>query len=670
VISSRLPGLRRLLPALVLVSLGLARGIAADELDVLEQPGSGLLYEYLLEQVERQAAVRNAEVQDALRSPEALAARRQRLRQDLRKIVGPLPERTPLEPRVTGTIDCEGYRIEKVLIASRPGHHVTANLYLPADTSRPSPGVLVPCGHSANGKASEAYQSACVLLAKNGLVALIYDPIGQGERNQLPPSISHGTHEHTLVGIGALAVGLNTGHYRIWDGLRAMDYLASRPEVDPKRLGCAGNSGGGTMTTWLMALDERIEVAAPSCFITTIPRLFKTIGPQDCEQHFPGQGKLGIDHTDFIAMRAPRPTLILAAEQDFFDFEGTRTAYEQAAAVYRVFGKPEQVSLFSYNDKHGWSQPRREAAVQWMRRWLMDDDRPVREPKLTLQKDADLQVTASGQVVGEFVDEVSVVDLNQQAAERLASERRAAWDARSPAERVAAVREVLGIAAKPAPPMPATSKGLLNRDGYTIEKLAFERSGEVPLPALLCLPEAKGITKPLRAVIYVDSRGKSAGFGAGGAIERLIRDGNAVLAVDLRGFGETADTKEGRKYHNAEFRTAMVAMHVGRPLLAKRVEDLLAVVDWLATDSRIDSAQIGIIGVRRAGPVVLHAAVLEKRIAPIELRDSIRSWQHDVVAKPLDADLMGSVVPGSLAIYDLPDLAAMLGERFKAGGAD
>src|SRR5690606_16692692 len=109
-----------------------------------------------------------------------------------------------------------------------------------------------------------------------------------------------------------------------------------------------GNSGGGTMTTWLMAYDDRIVAAAPSCFITTLDRLFHTIGPQDCEQHFPGQGPLGIDHTDFITMRAPKPTLILAAEQDYFDFSGTRTAAKEAEAVYRVLGHPEQVGLFSH----------------------------------------------------------------------------------------------------------------------------------------------------------------------------------------------------------------------------------------------------------------------------------------------------------------------------------
>ncbi len=595
--------LRRSVPPICLLAWLAVAGLApaeAEDITVLESAGRPLLYDYLISQVDEQAAAREAEVAQALASAAALEQRRRRLRADFRRLVGELPERTPLHAKTTGTIDCDGYRIEKVIFESRPLHHVTANLYLPDDTSRPLPGVLVPCGHSANGKASEFYQSVCVLLAKSGIVALIYDPIGQGERNQLPEGVSHGTNEHTLVGIGALLVGLNTGHYRIWDGLRSMDYLASRPEVDPTRLGCTGNSGGGTMTTWLMAADDRIAVAAPSCFITTIERLLKTIGPQDCEQHFPGQGKLGIDHTDFITMRAPKPTIILAAEQDFFDFRGTQDAYRQAADVYRVLGQPERVALFSYNDQHGFSQPRREAAVSWLRRWLADDERPVHEPTLSLQTDAALQVTETGQVVNDFADEVTVVDLNQQRAQRLTANRQAAWNAMTAGERVAAIKQTLGLPEKLSLDATTEHTGTLDRDGFRIEKLILQRPGEVPLPALLCLPDGSE-TRKLPAMLVADSRGKDAELAAGGPIEQLVNSGQVVISVDLRGYGETADTKEGAKYHNNEFRTAMVAMHVGRPLMGQRVEDLLTAFGVLAEHPRVDSRQIRLVGVGRAG---------------------------------------------------------------------
>src|SRR5206468_8526089 len=127
---------------------------------------------------------------------------------------------------------------------------------------------------------------ACILMAKNGLAVLCYDPIGQGERLQLidenkKPGIKGSTSEHTMIGVGALLVGQSTAGYRIWDGIRSIDYLVSRPEIDPMKIGCTGNSGGGTLTAYLMALDDRIVCAAPSCYIPSLERLFATIGPQD-----------------------------------------------------------------------------------------------------------------------------------------------------------------------------------------------------------------------------------------------------------------------------------------------------------------------------------------------------------------------------------------------------
>jgi hypothetical protein len=210
--------MRSAVPAIACSALLIALAIAAlpaagdDELRLLDEADRPLLYDYLIGEVERQAALRDHAVRQALASPDAVAARQKQLRAHLDELVGELPQRTPLNAKTVGTIECDGYKIEKVIYESRPRHHVSANLYLPRDTSRPVPGVLVPCGHSANGKASLPYQSVCVLLAQNGCAALIYDPIGQGERLQLPESPEHGTTEHTLVGLGALAVGWKHSH--------------------------------------------------------------------------------------------------------------------------------------------------------------------------------------------------------------------------------------------------------------------------------------------------------------------------------------------------------------------------------------------------------------------------------------------------------------------------
>jgi cephalosporin-C deacetylase-like acetyl esterase len=219
------------------------------------------------------------------KTPEQIAEYQKRLREKFIEAIGGLPERTALNPQVTGIVSRDGYRVEKIIFESQPKHHVSALLFLP-DAGKhkpPYPGVLVPCGHSTNGKAHDAYQTMGALLALNGMAGLVFDPIDQGERSQMPSQLPRlaGTRAHTMLGIGSILLGRNTARFEIWDGMRAIDYLQSRPEVDPKRIGCTGNSGGGTQTSYLMSLDERIIAAAPSCYITGFERLMDTIGPQD-----------------------------------------------------------------------------------------------------------------------------------------------------------------------------------------------------------------------------------------------------------------------------------------------------------------------------------------------------------------------------------------------------
>ncbi len=302
----------------ILVALAVSASISsllvsavADDAVVLESaPGGGspraLLWNYLTGEAAKAFEARRARVA-ALRTPEDVAHRQHDLRTRFVEALGGFPEKTPLRTRVVGVEARDGYRIERVIYESRPDHHVTAVFYLPAGTP-PFPAVLIPCGHDVNGKAAVSYQRACILLARHGIAALCYDPISQGERWQRVDSEgkalgSGNTNEHTMIGIGALLVGRNTASYRVWDGIRSLDYLASRPEIDANRLGCSGCSGGGTLTSYLMALDDRIAVAAPSCYITSLERLFATLGPQDAEQNINGQVAFSMDHADYLALR-------------------------------------------------------------------------------------------------------------------------------------------------------------------------------------------------------------------------------------------------------------------------------------------------------------------------------------------------------------------------------
>jgi dienelactone hydrolase len=239
------------------------------------------------------------------------------------KLVGGMPERMPLNPRTVGSFDHVGYRLEKVVYESQPGFHVAANLYIPTTDRPPYPGVLFQMGHSTNGKASGVYQQCCQGLARLGYVVLAFDPMGQGERIYYPgssPSRSRlgADEEHTYPGRQMILKGITSTRLQTWDSMRSLDYLASHPLVDPRRLASTGQSGGGTTTMQLAAVDDRLAAAAPCCGNTENVACANFIPPgstDDAEQDFIASGPVGFDRWDLLYPLAPKPLLVLVSDR-------------------------------------------------------------------------------------------------------------------------------------------------------------------------------------------------------------------------------------------------------------------------------------------------------------------------------------------------------------------
>ncbi len=464
-----------------------------------------------------------------------------------------------------------------------------------------------------------------------------------------------------MAGIGALLVGRQEASYRIWDGLRALDYLAGRPEVDRRRLGCTGNSGGGTLTSYLMALDDRIAVAAPSCYITSLERLFATIGPQDAEQNITGQVAAGMEHADYLTMRAPKPTLMSVGTRDFFDIQGSWDTFREVKLVYGRLGYGERVDLFESDEPHGFTRPRRIATARWMSRWLLKKDEALDEPDVSIASDADLQCTQSGQVLREFKDK-SVFDLNAERARELRAAREAPGAKRADAAFRAEVRKLLGLgdikiaAAKPR------VVGILSARGRTIRKLVFDVEPGIVIPALDIAASGSDHPSPVVVRAGVDW-GRD--LAKPGAIEELLNTPARLVLMNPRGMGETDPGAESRRDwpFGSDWKEAFVAIHLARPLLGQRVVDVLSVLGGLKAE-RDDGAGFHVVGVGMAGPVVLHAALLDDAgsIKEVTLERSLTSW-GDLVKQGIGRDQLGSVVPGALRVYDLPDLAARLAPR-------
>ncbi|MFO0887621.1 MAG: acetylxylan esterase [Isosphaeraceae bacterium] len=616
------------------------------------------LHDYLIAEADKAFRARKESVAK-LRTAEEVAAYQAEVRRKWIAALGGFPEKTPLNPRVTGTLKRDGYRVEKVIFESRPGHHVTANLYLPEGEGK-FPGVLMPIGHSENAKAADYVQKGAILLAKNGIACLAYDPIGQGERKQLlkedgKSAIGSSTTEHTLIGTGALLVGESAATYRIWDGIRSLDYLASRPEIDASKLGCTGVSGGGTLTSYLMALDDRILAAAPSCYLTTLPRLFATLGPQDAEQNIPGQVALGIDHADYVALRAPKPTLMLASTRDFFDIDGTWTAFREAKQVYGLFGFPERVEIVEINATHGYPKEHREPMARWMARWLLRKDTAIVEPDLPIEPDAELLCTASGQVLGELKGK-SCFDLIREKAEALAAAR--AEKTPTPEELRATVRRLLALPEEIAPAR-RMELGMEEKDGYTIRRLGYETVPGYTLPAVEFEPQNVDPKTWLVVMVGGMSASKAPGLASAGT---LAKRGTRVIKLDLSGLGELSrdPAKSGRpREFGPDVQEAFLAQHLDRPLLGIRARELLAVLAALAPSS---PQGIHLIGFDRGALAALHAGALDPNVKIVEANRGVVSWT-DVASTPLTNGQFADVVPGVLKSYDLPDLARLIAPR-------
>ena len=436
------------------------------------------------------------------------------------------------------------------------------------------------------------------------MAALVVDPIDQGERGQyLGPGgwpELWGTTAHSLVGVGCTLLGRNTARFEIWDNMRAIDYLQSRAEVDPQRIGCTGNSGGGTQTSYMMALDDRIRAAAPSCYLCGFPALLHTIGPQDAEQNIFGQLAFGMDHADYIMMRAPSPVLMCVATQDFFDIHGAWDTFRCAKRAYGRLGLPERVDIVENDAKHNYDRPQREGVARWMSRWLLGKDRAITEPAIELLSAKESQCTPRGQVML-LEGARSTYDLNEDYEKQLAVSRAAAWKEGNWPRLLAKVRQLAGVRRiEELPKVESEALGSVQRTGYRIEKLLLKPEEGIVLPALRFVPQ-----KPRAGqAIYLHENGKAADASPGGPIERLVQAGTTVLALDLPGTGQTKSASEPHDGY--------MAYLLGRSCVGLRAENILAASRWLKEQTPPGKrAAVRLIAVGQAGIPALHAAALE-----------------------------------------------------------
>ncbi len=644
----------------VLLLLCTTRAAAQDPLEVVGGPG-GMVDAALSERARELWRARDDAVR-RLDSAARLEERQRFVRERFVEALGGFPERTPLDARITRTLERGEYRVEMLVYESLPGFRVTANVYVPRRQDPPFPAVLGVAGHSDNGKASATYQRAWIAMAKRGFLVLAYDPPGQGERSlyfdaELGRSrVGIGTREHNHAGLQCLLAGHHFARYELWDGIRAVDYLLSRKDVDPSRLAVAGNSGGGTQAAYLAVVEPRLAVAVSSCYVTSWKQLWFDPGPQDAEQVLPGFLARGLDFADFALAFAPRPFQILSATRDFFPIAGARSAHDEARRAYERLGHADRVGFFEYDDPHGWSKPRREATYRWLERWLHGRVDDGEEPAFETELESELYAAPTGQVSTSYEGAETVHSLNRAVAEELFARRKApGLDA---AGLRTLVRSRLRIAETLEPPT-VRSLGERGRDGYRIERIALHTAPGVTVPALVFVPSRGPARKP--AVLYVHGSGKGADAAPAGDIEALVRSGHVVLAPDPRGIGESRPTSAAGGYDPA-WQMLQRALLVDRTVVGMQVEDLLAACAFLESRDDVDPAGIAVVGKGHGGLLALVLAALQPKVEKVAVEGTVLSYLEIARARYHEG-LTAAFVRGVLADFDLPDLGAALAPR-------
>lgn len=606
---------------------------------------------WLKSQAELHWDKREREIQ-RLSSAAQIRARQEYIRKTMVELIGGLPsKKSPLNSRVTGMFERDGYRVENVIFESLPGFRVTANLYLPTQGKAPYPAVLGVAGHSLNGKASATYQAAFIGFARQGYAVLAFDPPGQGERleyfdadsGRSRPGI--GVPEHNMAGLQCLLTGHTFARYEVWDGIRAFDYLLTRPEIDPQRISVAGNSGGGTQAAYLAVFDPRLAAVVSSCYMTRWRELWSGPGPQDAEQIFPGFIEKGLDFGDFALAQAPRPFIMTTAIRDFFPIDGARATFRQNQRLFDMLGNGEKAGYFEFDDTHGWSKPRREAAYRFLGKWLQGRETDGVEPSILTEEESLLYATPTGQVATSGGSE-TVRSLNLKEARILASAR----------GKVTAdtLRAAIGLRGLPGVPA-ARGIGEETRDGVRIEKLELTVESDVKIPALLFHPASTSNSG--RATVFASSFGK----GADPDILELAKSGSIVLAVDPRGMGESYGPA-GRSGYSQAYQLASRAILLGRNLVEMQVSDLLSAARYLRGRPEARDKKLVLYAKGSVGPAAAMAAALDPQVTEMVSERSVVSYM-DVAAAQIHDGLNNIVVPGIFDKLDLPEVLLLMGSR-------
>jgi cephalosporin-C deacetylase-like acetyl esterase len=560
-------------------------------------------------------------------------------------------QKTPLNAKVTGKLERETFTVEKIIFESHPGFYVTAAMFIPKKLQKPAPAVIYCSGHTELGFRSDVYQRVMINLVEKGFVVFAFDPIGQGERLQYvdpqtgKSKVGGSTTEHSYAGVQTLLTGTSLSDYFIWDGVRAIDYLETRKEVDAKRIGITGRSGGGTQSALIATSDERVYAVVPENYITSFKRLLQSIGPQDAEQNPYHFIKNEMDHADFLHIRAPKPTLILTTTHDFFSQQGARETFAEVQKSYAAFGIPENIQFTEDFGKHESTKNNRETLYAFFQKHLqLPGDNSDHEIKpFTVEE---LQVTPTGQV-GTSLKGETVFSLNRKYFREEKVPQK---------ELKAKITEIAGIDFS-RKLTAAVFTGKITAENFEVKKYFPENDKkDFALPVYVI---SKPDSKTTKNLVLLPEEGKEKILDSP-LLAELLNAGYTIISADLPGVGELKDTTfSGDGFvKNVPFNYTFGANLVGKSIAGIQAEAIDLLVQFIQKD--FPGTETDVVSEGIMSSPLLHYSALKNSFNKTVLVNPLESNQSLIQTEYYSPKLAYGVVPGSLSFYDFKDLVSLL----------
>ncbi len=564
--------------------------------------------------------------------------------------------KTPLNPKITDVITKPGYEIEKIVIESRPGFYLTGNLWKPAGAAGRLPVLLWVHGHNDKGKAGYGWPQ--LALPKKGIMVFAFDGVGFGER----VNVNHYTNA------ACWTVGTSTLGFEIWDDIRAIDYLLTRDDVDPARIAVGGRSGGGTQSLYMLAVEPRIRAAVVMAGMSTLQKAYIQRASGHCICNYTLGPLRSVTAADMLATGAPHVnTLVIQGGLDpLFPIDGTKESFSFAEKIYKLYGKKNNISMFSDAGQHDATERQKALTVKFLMKALTPDNKDFSMPQYEELDPVELNAgLPSGNQDTLDICAASAAELKTA---RDAEHERFTTDPAAVRKRI--IENILGGFPK-LPPPGALIVDSFDADGFTVENLLLETEPGLKLPVNIYVPKNAAGRMPATILLLGGGKARAADY-FGDKPEFNIADemkaGRIVAAPDLRGLGELAPGPNGRLEVNRqylEYELATGAALIGRPLAGMRAFDIIRLLDYLAARGDVDPAAVGALADSAAANSVLLAAALDTRIAAgpdSEVRISNPFISYFIPALTTDYS-MEIYVPGILKEADVAELAALVAPR-------